>query len=310
MLGDRTVEPVFLQTRTVLDPTRDYYDFTRYAPTTTVVGETYAVADVTADADKAKVGKMKAGDVIISSAEPFYIREVVSVTKTAGNAGFSARTRGIDPFDLVRKGSGYLKKTFTQEEVLEVSADASPSGPGGSPADSKVRLLPAEKPNQTRLKFRIGQTDPQRNDPDISGKVDLGMVLYDRDGNLKTKHDQVTAKGTFSVELGLESALDIGLFDVNYAKLVAVVKFVEDLNFEIGVSVKVPETGPESEKFKIPFAHPFPSEPTDGHTGPRSDSGLDIRRRGNVHSIQRRSRRQGFFGCHVHPGLQGRRRLQ
>jgi len=138
----------------------------------------------------AKLAALKAGDVVVSSADLGFLRRVVSVQKQS-DSSYILTTSDIALEDVIAQGTGVFNKDMTNEDLIPDNTSArSARGyiPGFQGADG-VRFIPSDNPDDPVFRFVIGDpdskdrmskklswTDPKTGSGvDITGTIDASI---------------------------------------------------------------------------------------------------------------------------------------
>ncbi|OQX02326.1 MAG: hypothetical protein BWK80_58105 [Desulfobacteraceae bacterium IS3] len=160
-----------------------------------VLSDDMVTLDVTAgegDTDMvAKLAALKAGDVVVGSADLGFLRRVISIEKLS-DSNYILTTGDIALEDVIAQGTGVFNKDMTNEDLIPDDTSATRSARGyvpGVQAAEGVRFIPSDKPNDPVFRFLIGEsntrsgvsktiswTDPNTGiTAEIAGSIDVSV---------------------------------------------------------------------------------------------------------------------------------------
>jgi len=219
--GDTIVSATSIYKETVLSD--DIIDMSNVSAT--IENNTlYLQADPADDASIETLSNLSTGDIIVSSQQPYYIREIISIqqiensgSQSVTSTTYQLETTDIDIEDIVQQGSGVLKKSLTHEDLENLTTVRSSRSP--------VQMLPPLSRLDKNFVFIFGNDFSRARD--VTDTTSLVVSFPDNENPV------VKVKGSFSLNFNLDFGIDFGLFSgLENIKIIPSVSLSESFEVE------------------------------------------------------------------------------
>jgi len=179
-----------------------------------------------------KMAALKAGDIVVGSADSGFLRKIVSVQKIS-DTNYILTTAGAAIGDVIAQGTGGFYKQMTHGDLVPDDSYTS----SATSSTRSVRMLPSDDPNDRIFRLVIG--NPKNTRENIEGSFELKTPGGVTIGSLS---------GTVDITIDVDADISMDWFEVEYLKFIPTITATESVDMTLGMGIEAAGDDPLWEK--------------------------------------------------------------